>query len=139
MKVSHLFCISKTHKRSKPVKRYSIVISHCFLTEHHFLEKLRNLLRRFIKASLDPFIQETEQAVGIEPRFVALGGICPVLRHHHLIEGVINTCLEFFPVNLGKKIFDGVVKGKEVFRIVQRIAVSLLNFVLVRPAIPEAD
>ena len=139
MKVSHLFCISKTHKRSKPVKRYSIVISHCFLTEHHFLEKLRNLLRRFIKASLDPFIQKTKQTIGVESCFVALGRIRPILGHHYLIKSVINTCLKFCSINFGKKIFDGVVKGKEVFRIVQRIAVSLLNFVLVRPAIPEAD
>ena len=62
-----------------------------------------------------------------------------MLRHHHLIKGVMDTYLEPFPVNFGKKILDGVVKGKKVLCVVQRITAPFFYSVIVCPAIPEPD
>ena len=90
--------MSRTISR-KTAKQNNHTILTLALPFHHFLEQLRNLLRSFIKAPLDPFVQETEQAVGIEPRFVALGRICPVLRHHHLIKSVIHGGLHIGRIN----------------------------------------
>ena len=56
----------------------------------HLPEQRRELLRRLVKAPLDPFVQN----VGIEPGFAALHRIVAVLGLHDLVKGVIYAGLQ---------------------------------------------
>ena len=60
----------------------------------HLPEQRRELLRRLVKAPLDPFVQKPEQTVGIEPGFAALHRIVAVLGLHDLVKGVIYADLQ---------------------------------------------
>lgn len=106
---------------------------------HQVIKDSYHFFGCFLEAPSDPFIQHAEKGIGIEPRLIALLGIRTVLRHHHLIESVINGRLHIRLIHNLQDMPDLIIKLKKILCIVKRKPVPHGNCPFVCPTVPEPD
>lgn len=108
-------------------------------SRHHFPEHFGKLLRCFTEASSDPFVQESEQAIGIKAGLIGLCRCRFAFCGHDMTERIIDAGKLLCMVDCLQHRLDRGVEGEKVLHVLSRVAAAVPHAVLTSPLIPQKD
>lgn len=104
---------------------------------HHPVKDLRHFLRCFNKISFNPFVQQTEKSVRPKSALITFLCVCAKLRHHNLIESIINYGLQICRADNTQYFPVFIIKLKKVIGIINCVPMTFRHIMFSRKAIPK--